>query len=89
MLALKLAVFALVTTEFLPASLLPRIAADMGTTEGAAGQAVTATAVMGAVTAPTIAAPGSSWRWRSAGRGFVAAAERFIGFDQHFVVRDG
>lgn len=49
-------IFALVTTEFLPASLLPRIAADMGTTEGAAGQAVTATAVMGALTAPTIAA---------------------------------
>jgi predicted MFS family arabinose efflux permease len=49
-------IFALVTTEFLPASLLPRIAADMGITEGAAGQAVTATAVMGALTAPTIAA---------------------------------
>jgi DHA1 family purine ribonucleoside efflux pump-like MFS transporter len=49
-------IFALVTTEFLPASLLPRIASDMGTTEGAAGQAVTATAVMGALTAPTIAA---------------------------------
>jgi DHA1 family purine ribonucleoside efflux pump-like MFS transporter len=49
-------IFALVTTEFLPASLLPRIASDMGITEGAAGQAVTATAVMGALTAPTIAA---------------------------------
>jgi predicted MFS family arabinose efflux permease len=50
-----LGIFALVTSEFLPASLLTRIAADMGTTEGAAGQAVTATAVMGALTAPTIA----------------------------------
>jgi predicted MFS family arabinose efflux permease len=54
--AVGFGIFALVTTEFLPASLLPRIAADMGTTEGAAGQAVTATAVMGALTAPTIAA---------------------------------
>ncbi len=51
----RIGIFALVTTEFLPASLLPRIAADMGTSEGTAGQAVTATAIMGAITAPTIA----------------------------------
>ena len=50
-----LGIFALVTSEFLPASLLPRIAASMGVSEGTAGQAVTATAVMGALTAPTIA----------------------------------
>jgi len=53
--AVGLGIFALVTSEFLPASLLPRIAADMGVTEGVAGQAVTATAIMGAITAPTIA----------------------------------
>lgn len=53
--AVGVGIFSLVTAEFLPASLLPRIAADMGTTEGVAGQAVTATAVMGALTAPTIA----------------------------------
>ncbi|MEV4537112.1 MFS transporter [Asanoa sp. NPDC049518] len=53
--AVGLSIFALVTSEFLPASLLPRIAADMNVTEGVAGQAVTATAIMGAITAPTIA----------------------------------
>ncbi|GIF53560.1 DHA1 family purine ribonucleoside efflux pump-like MFS transporter [Asanoa ferruginea] len=53
--AVGFGIFALVTTEFLPASLLPRIAADMGVSEGVAGQAVTATAIMGAITAPTIA----------------------------------
>ncbi|GIF77477.1 MFS transporter [Asanoa siamensis] len=53
--AVGLGIFALVTSEFLPASLLPGIAADMGVTEGVAGQAVTATAIMGAITAPTIA----------------------------------
>ncbi|WP_203708383.1 MFS transporter [Asanoa iriomotensis] len=53
--AVGLGIFALVTSEFLPASLLPRIAADMGVSEGVAGQAVTATAIMGAITAPTIA----------------------------------
>jgi DHA1 family purine ribonucleoside efflux pump-like MFS transporter len=53
--AVGLGIFALVTAEFLPASLLPRIAADMGVSEGVAGQAVTATAIMGAITAPTIA----------------------------------
>jgi DHA1 family purine ribonucleoside efflux pump-like MFS transporter len=40
-------VFGLVTAEFLPASLLTPIAADLGVTNGAAGQTVTATAVIG------------------------------------------
>ncbi|GIF67636.1 MFS transporter [Asanoa ishikariensis] len=53
--AVGLGIFALVTSEFLPASLLPGIASDMNVTEGVAGQAVTATAIMGAITAPTIA----------------------------------
>jgi len=47
--ALTLGVFGLVTAEFLPASLLTPMAADVGVSVGAAGQAVTATAVVGAI----------------------------------------
>lgn len=47
--SMALGVFGLVTAEFLPASLLTPIAAELGITEGAAGQAVTATAVVGMV----------------------------------------
>lgn len=50
--ALALGVFALVTSEFLPASVLTPLAADLGVSVGAAGQAVTATAVIGAFAAP-------------------------------------
>ncbi|UCR88086.1 MFS transporter [Mycetocola spongiae] len=46
--------FILVTAEFLPPSLLPTMAASLGITEGQAGQAVTATAIIGFLTAPTI-----------------------------------
>jgi DHA1 family purine ribonucleoside efflux pump-like MFS transporter len=46
-LSLAMGVFGLVTAEFLPASLLTPIAADLGVTAGAAGQAVTATALTG------------------------------------------
>jgi len=52
--SLALAVFAMVTTEFLPASLLTLIANDLGVTDGTAGQAVTATATVAAVAAPAI-----------------------------------
>ncbi|MCM5682367.1 MFS transporter [Schlegelella sp. S2-27] len=52
--SLALGVFALVTAEFLPASLLTAMAADLGVSAGAAGQAVTATALVGAVAAPSI-----------------------------------
>ncbi|GAA2458050.1 MFS transporter [Actinomadura vinacea] len=45
----------LVASEFLPASVLPAMAADLGVSEGTAGLAVAATAVAGAVTAPSIA----------------------------------
>lgn len=54
-LSMALGVFGLVTAEFLPASLLTPLAQDLGVTEGAAGQAVTATAVVAAIAAPTIA----------------------------------
>ncbi|MBW9114586.1 MFS transporter [Rhizobium cauense] len=43
--------FALVSAEFLPAGLLTPLARDLGITEGTAGQVVTATASVGAVTA--------------------------------------
>jgi DHA1 family purine ribonucleoside efflux pump-like MFS transporter len=52
--SLTLGVFGLVTAEFLPASLLTAMAADLGVSDGAAGQAVTATAAVGAVAALTI-----------------------------------
>jgi DHA1 family purine ribonucleoside efflux pump-like MFS transporter len=48
-LSLALGVFGLVTAEFLPASLLTPIAADLRITNGAAGQMVTATAIVGIV----------------------------------------
>lgn len=47
--SLTFGVFGLVTAEFLPASLLTPMAADVGVSVGAAGQAVTATAVVGAI----------------------------------------
>lgn len=47
--SLTLGVFGLVTAEFLPASLLTPMAADIGVSVGTAGQAVTATAVIGAI----------------------------------------
>ncbi|APG93920.1 MFS transporter [Sinorhizobium americanum] len=43
--------FALVSAEFLPAGLLTPMASDLGISEGTAGQVVTATASVGAVTA--------------------------------------
>lgn len=48
--SMSLGVFALVTAEVLPASLLRPLAEGLGITEGAAGQAVTVTAVTGFVT---------------------------------------
>lgn len=45
------ATFALVSAEFLPAGLLTPMAADLGISEGTAGQVVTVTAVVGALAA--------------------------------------
>ncbi len=53
-LSLTLGVFGLVTAEFLPASLLTAMATDLGISAGAAGQAVTATALVGALAALSI-----------------------------------
>lgn len=52
--ALSLGVFGLVTAEFLPASLLTAMAADLHVSEGTAGQSVTATALVAAVAAPCL-----------------------------------
>ena len=52
--SLAIGVFGLVTAEFLPASLLTAMASDLGVSDGAAGQAVTATALVGAIAAPAI-----------------------------------
>jgi predicted MFS family arabinose efflux permease len=52
--SLTIVLFALVTSEFLPASLLSPIAADLKISPGLAGQAVSVTAIMGAIAAPTI-----------------------------------
>jgi DHA1 family purine ribonucleoside efflux pump-like MFS transporter len=52
--SLTVGVFGLVTAEFLPASLLTAISRDLHISDGAAGQAVTATAIVGAIAAPTI-----------------------------------
>jgi len=55
LLALTLGIATVVASEFLPASVLPDLARDLGISTGTAGLAVSATAIAGAVTAPTIA----------------------------------
>ncbi len=52
--SLGLGVFAIVMAEFLPASLLTRVASDLGVTEGVAGQSVSITAVVAAIAGLTI-----------------------------------
>ena len=54
--SMTLGVFGLVTAEFLPASLLTPMATDLGISEGMAGQAVTATALVGLVASLLISA---------------------------------
>jgi DHA1 family purine ribonucleoside efflux pump-like MFS transporter len=53
--AIALGAFALVVTEFLPVGLLPGISRDLGISEGTAGLAVTATALLGFLAAPITA----------------------------------
>jgi predicted MFS family arabinose efflux permease len=52
--SLSFGVFSLVTAEFLPASLLTPMARDLFVSDGLAGQAVTATAVVGAIAGPAV-----------------------------------
>jgi DHA1 family purine ribonucleoside efflux pump-like MFS transporter len=47
--------FALISSELLPMAVLTPMAADLGVTEGAAGQAVTLTAIFAGIAAPTVA----------------------------------
>ncbi len=54
--SLSLGIFAIVMAEFLPASLLPRIADDLTVSVGAAGQAVSVTAFAAALSALFISA---------------------------------
>ncbi|MFD2026249.1 MFS transporter [Promicromonospora aerolata] len=53
--ALSFGIAMVVLSEFLPAAVLPALAADVGVSEGTAGLAVAATAIAGAFTAPSIA----------------------------------
>ena len=53
--SLGMGIFAIVMSEFLPASLLPRIADGLGVSAGAAGQAVSVTALAAAASALSIA----------------------------------
>ncbi|MCW1936388.1 MFS transporter [Pseudomonas sp. MDMC_285] len=52
--SLALGAFGLVTAEFLPISLLTPMAADLGVSNGAVGQAITATAVVAAFAGPLV-----------------------------------
>ncbi|MEE4544473.1 MFS transporter [Streptomyces sp. V4-01] len=72
--ALTLGIATLVGSEFLPASVLPAMASDVGVSEGTAGLAVAVTAVAGAVTAPTIALVLPRTDRRSVLIGLLAAA---------------
>ena len=47
--------FALISSELLPMAVLTPMATDLGVTEGAAGQAVTITALFAGIAAPTVA----------------------------------
>lgn len=63
--SMSLGVFGLVGAEFLPASLLTPMATDLAVTEGMAGQAVTATAVVGLLASLSIASLSRSFDRRS------------------------
>lgn len=78
--SLGLGIFTLVASEFLPASLLSPIAADLGITEGAAGQLVTATSLIGIVGGPLVvsALPGVNRRWVMAGLTSLAIASNVL-----------
>ncbi|MGY1454803.1 Cmx/CmrA family chloramphenicol efflux MFS transporter [Streptomyces sp. SS8] len=68
---LALAVFAMGTSEFMLAGLLPDLAADLGVTVGAAGTLTSAFAVGMAAGAPVMAALARAWPRRAALLGFT------------------
>lgn len=78
--SLGLGIFTLVASEFLPASLLSPIAADLGITEGTAGQLVTATSIIGIVGGPLVVSslPRLDRRWVMAGLTTLAIASNVL-----------
>jgi predicted MFS family arabinose efflux permease len=78
--SLGLGIFTLVASEFLPASLLSPIAADLGITEGVAGQLVTATSIIGIIGGPLVVSslPRLDRRWLMAGLTTLAIASNVL-----------
>jgi len=78
--SLGLGIFTLVTSEFLPASLLSPVAAELGITEGTAGQLVTATSISGIIGGPLIvsALPRIDRRWVMTGLTTLAIASNVL-----------
>ncbi|UOE43668.1 MFS transporter [Agromyces larvae] len=78
--SISLAIFTMVASEFLPASLLSPIAADLGLTQGAAGQLVTATSLAGIVGGPLVVAvvPRVDRRWVVMGLTALAALSNVL-----------
>ncbi len=78
--SLGLGIFTLVASEFLPASLLSPIAADLGITEGTAGQLVTATSIIGIVGGPLVVSslPRLDRRWVMAALTTLAIASNVL-----------
>ncbi|MDQ0577603.1 MFS transporter [Agromyces albus] len=78
--SLGLGIFTLVASEFLPASLLSPIAAELGITEGTAGQLVTATSIIGVIGGPLVvsALPRVNRRWVMAGLTTLAIASSLL-----------
>lgn len=67
--SLALGAFGLVTAEFLPISLLTPMAADLGVSNGAVGQAITATAVVAAFAGPLVVLFSGGWIGRRSSGG--------------------
>ncbi|WP_448002418.1 MFS transporter [Agromyces bauzanensis] len=78
--SLGLGIFTLVASEFLPASLLSPIAAELGITEGVAGQLVTATSIIGIIGGPLVVSslPRLDRRWLMAGLTTLAIASNVL-----------
>lgn len=87
--SMALGVFGLVTAEFLPASLLTPMAADLGVTEGMAGQAVTATAAVALLTSLLISTATRRFDRRHVLLGFstlLVASNLLVAFAPNLVV---
>jgi predicted MFS family arabinose efflux permease len=78
--SLSLGIFAIVMSEFLPASLLPVIAEDLRVSEGTAGQAVSSTAFAAVLSAllVSVVLPRTDRRHVMIGLTFLAAASNLI-----------